>query len=216
MRSWTIVAAALALVACGTQEPEDLASAIESQPAATPSVDGQGHGAHGATVAANEPTGLSLYNLSSTWVDQHGRSRPLGSLGGRVQVVAMVYTHCGYACPRIIMDMKRIEGLLPDDAEVGFVLVSIDPERDTPGRLGRYAESVALEPDRWTLLTAPDPDILELAAVLGVRYRRTADGEFEHSNVITVLDPAGETAHRQLGLGQDPTATVAAIRPLLP
>ncbi|NIQ52455.1 MAG: SCO family protein, partial [Gammaproteobacteria bacterium] len=55
-------------------------------------------------------------------------------LAGRVRVVAMVYTSCAYACPRIMLDMKRIEAELGPEyrEDVGFVIVSIDPERDTP------------------------------------------------------------------------------------
>jgi protein SCO1 len=175
------------------------------------------HHASAPPPAPGTPTDHSVYNLESEWRDQHGAARPLGSLAGRVQVVAMVYTHCAHTCPRILMDMKRLEGELGAEAgeRVGFVLVSIDPERDTPERLRHFAEAVRLAPARWTLLSAPDDDVLELAAVLGVRYRRDGETEFSHSNVITVLDADGEIAYRQLGLGEDPTPALRTIRGLL-
>ena len=53
--------------------------------------------------------------------------------------------------------------------------------------------------------------IRELAALLGVKYRADGDGEFAHSNIITVLDEKGEIAHRRTGIGGDPAAALEAI-----
>lgn len=165
---------------------------------------------------ADAATDFSVYHAESVWTDQTGAERPLSSLAGRVQLVAMVYTNCAYACPRIMLDLKRIAGelgpVLADD--VGFVIVSIDPERDTPERLAAFASGSRLDTARWTLLTADEGDILELAALLGVQYRETRPGEWVHSNLITVLDRDGEVAHRQMGLGTDPAETLAVIRGL--
>lgn len=180
--------------------------------------DGHGHDghAHDGTardeLPADDPADFSIYHAESVWTDQHGEARPLGSLAGRVQVVGMVYTNCAHACPRMLLDMKRIEGELGGAADVGFVLVSIDPERDTPDQLAEFARGARLDPDRWTLLHGAEDDILELAALLGVQYRRMADGEFVHSNFLSVLDADGVIVHRQLGLGADPGPTLAVIR----
>ena len=164
-------------------------------------------------LAAGEPSDFSVYHVESVWTDQHGARRTLRSLEGRVQVVAMVYTSCAYACPRIMLDMKRIEAELgPEYADdVGFLIISIDPERDTPERLAGFARGSRLDPLRWTLLTGTDGDVRELAVLLGVQYRETAPGEWVHSNLITVLDRSGEIVHRQLGLGTDPAEALEAI-----
>lgn len=170
---------------------------------------------HTAMPADSAITSGSVYNLSGDWWDAHGDSAPLARLAGRPQVVAMVYTSCAQACPAIVTEMKRIEAALDDDADdVGFVLASMDPERDTPAKLAEFAQRANLDPERWTLLGAPDGDALELAAVLGVQYRRLPDGEFTHSNILTVLDATGEIAHRQSGIGEETAATVEAVRRL--
>ena len=166
-----------------------------------------------ATAAAVSPlpaSDLSVYQLESEWTDQHGRSRRLADLRGRPQAVAMVYTHCGSACPRIVGDLKRLEAEFP---ELGLVLVSIDSERDSPGRLHEFAQGSGLV-ERWTLLNGDDGVLMELAAVLGVRYRRVSETEFVHSNLITVLDATGNIAYRQEGLGQT-EGTIAALRQLV-
>ena len=169
--------------------------------------------------------GYSLYDLPSAWRDQRGAAVRLPSLAGRVRVVAMVYTSCHATCPLIVGDLKRIEASLPADRrdDVGFVLVSLDPARDTPGRLAEWAERTRLDPARWTLLNGDADAVRELAAALGVRYQPQAragggpDGgtDLAHTNVITVLDAAGAVAHQQLGLGAVAAGTVDAVRGLL-
>lgn len=172
-----------------------------------------GHGAHGGVdVAAQPATEFSVYDLDAQWHDQQGLPVKLRYLAGRPRLVALVYTSCAYACPRIMKDMKRIEGELRAAGEdAGFVLISIDPERDTPPRLLEYATSTRLDPNDWTLLTGTEDAVLELAALLGVRYRRISDTDFEHSNVITLLDAEGRIVHRQVGLGADPHAILEAL-----
>jgi protein SCO1 len=109
--------------------------------------------------------------------------------------------------------MKRIEAELRErGVQAGFVVVSIDPERDTPARLAAFAEATRLDPREWTLLTGSDDGVMELAALLGVRYRRVSDMDFEHSNVITLVDDEGRILYRQTGLGADPASLVAAAQ----
>ena len=184
-------------------------------PAAAPSV-----AAPSVTVASVDTADerWSLYDLPSAWRDQTGAALRLPALAGKVRVVAMVYTSCHATCPLIVADLKRIEASIPAarrDA-VGFVLVSLDPERDTPGRLAEWAARTQLDPSRWTLLAGDDGAVRELSAALGVRYQAQADGEVAHTNAITVLDAAGAVAHQQPGLGDPAGATVAAVRHLLP
>jgi protein SCO1 len=217
MGSW-IPLGALALLtvaACGTSEAagehgttEEVVAHEHGAPAA------HDHGAAMDEMPADEPADFSIYHSESVWTDQHGEPRPLASLAGRIQVVGMVYTSCGYACPRMILDMRRLGDELGDRDDVSFVLASIDPERDTPERLAEYAEGARLDPAQWTLLHGDEGDVLELAALLGVRYRKMANGEFIHSNLLTVLDRGGQIVHRQMGLGVDPAATLEAIRSL--
>jgi protein SCO1/2 len=134
-----------------------------------------------------------------------------------VQLVAMIYTNCSYACPRIIADLKRIENSLEayKREEVSIVLVSMDPARDTPEKLQQFAKANKLDPKRWVLLTSGQDNIRELAALLNMKYKTELDGEISHSNIITVLNPAGEILHQQEGLGIDPDETVKSIKGLL-
>jgi protein SCO1/2 len=172
-----------------------------------------GHADHGTGEPTADASEMSVYHLDAAWTDQHGAERTLSSLAGRPQALAMVYTHCSAACPQLVLDLMRLQAAAPEGS-LGLVLVSIDPARDTPERLGRFAAKVGLHPERWTLLTGSDADVRALAAVLGVQYRQTGQ-EFNHSNIISLLDADGVVAHRQEGLAADNTATVAALEKLL-
>lgn len=153
--------------------------------------------------------GMSIYQLDGVWQNQNGEQMALADLQGRPQLVALVYTHCAYACPLVVADMKQTEVA---DGSVGFVLVSIDPERDTPERLREFASGTRMG-SRWTLLAGGDDELLELAAVLGVRYRRVSETDFMHSNAIVLLDGDGNVVYRQEGYG-DTKGTLAALKAL--
>jgi protein SCO1/2 len=174
-----------------------------------------GHEGH-VDMAAGEPiSGHSLHHLKGQWTDQHGNTVQLANFSGKVVVLAMVYTHCDNACPRIIADMRRIRQQLPGQRDnLVFALASIDPQRDTVAHLKQFGEDTGLTEQGWRLLRADEDTCRELAAVLGVQYRRISDIDFAHSNMINVLGPDGVIAHQQIGLGISPDATVTAIEAL--
>src|SRR5512133_2653925 len=166
--------------------------------------DGATTAADAAAIESSAATAdrYSLYDLGSTWRDQQGRTRTLRSLRGRPQVVALIYTSCSTSCPLTVAEMKRVErATSAGGANVGFVLVTLDPGHDGVARLAAFATDRALSPDRWTLLTGRDDDVRELAAALSARYRRLSPTELAHSNALTVLDASGAVAYQSAGLG---------------
>ena len=171
-----------------------------------------------AAATPGHASDFSVYDLEAPWTDATGQSRPLGSLAGKVRVVAMTYTSCPHTCPMIVGEFKRLEAeMTPAEAgRVGFVLLSLDPERDTPARLTEYARMARLSPDGWTLLTSTDEQVRELAALLGIRYRREDTGEISHSNTWLVLDAQGHVIYRRDGLEGGPAEPLAQIRAALP
>lgn len=159
---------------------------------------------------------VSLYQLSSVWHDQNGREVSLESLRGKPRIVAMIFTNCTYACPRITADMQNIGTLLPADIrdKVGFVLFSMDPERDTPTALAAFAQKMELPSSHWTLLCSTEDNVQEMAAVLGVKYKKDEYGNFSHSNMITILNGEGEVIYKQEGLNQDAQEAVKTLEAL--
>ena len=175
--------------------------------------DHSGHASH-EELPAVAYSARSIYQLESTWTTASEQSLRLGHLQGKVRVLAMVYTTCESACPIIVSLMQLMEAALPLDLrpQVGFVLITMDPQRDTPGVLRAYSDKMQLDAISWSLLSGHPDDVMELAMVLGIRYKRDQSGGFIHSNLITVLNKAGEIVHRHEGLQQDMASTLEVIR----
>ena len=159
----------------------------------------------------------NVYDLDATWTNASGQAVAWQTLRGKPRVVTMFYSSCAYACPRITSDMKRVEQGLSDAEKdaVGFVMASFDTGVDTPEALSAFGATWSLDPARWTLLTGALGSVEDLAAVLGIRYRRELGGEFSHGNVIVVVDREGRIVHRKDGLGGDVTGVVGALHGLL-
>lgn len=203
---------ALSLVACGGAS--DAPDGDAPDPHAGHAHHDHAHHAE-APPAAPLPGG-SIYQIDASFTDQSGEAVRLADLAGRPTHIALVFTHCSNVCPRLVADIARIEDGLGERADdVRFVLLSIDPARDTPERLRAFADERGLDLKRWTLLRGDDRDVRMVAAALGVQYRAIADGDFAHSNLVTLLDARGVVVHRQEGLGAEPDAAVQATRALL-
>lgn len=196
--------------------------ACAPQSASTDKVDHSKHAAEEMdhsehmSLEAATPGDESVYQLESLWKTQTNEEVALKTFMGSPTVVAMIYSSCKNACPRIISDMKSIQATVEQShpKKVQFVLVSVDPEVDTPEKLAALAKKSDLD-QQWRLLQGKPDDVMELAAVLGVKYRKISDVDYAHSNLITVLNAEGEIKHREEGLGVDPQKTIAALNELL-
>lgn len=156
----------------------------------------------------------SIYQVNSNWKNQFGNDVNIGDLKGKTQVFAMIFANCTYACPIIANDMRRIEQSLSKEElkNVQFTIISIDPDRDIPERLKKFASDQDLNLSRFQLLTGARTDIDDIAALIGFRYKKENDGSFSHSNIITILNKDGEIIHQQVGLNQDITKTVEIVK----
>lgn len=154
---------------------------------------------------ATRPQGAaSIYQLPGNWTNQDGHAEPLEALKGKVQITAMIFTHCGYACPRMVDNMKAIENRLPPSvrAKTGFVLISFDSEQDTPAQLKSFANARQLD-GNWTLLHGSENQVRELSMLLQLQYEKLPGGNFNHSNIITILDSGGSILKQIEGLNPD-------------
>ncbi|MGH2642571.1 MAG: SCO family protein [Chitinophagaceae bacterium] len=155
----------------------------------------------------------SLYQVSGKWTNQDGKSINLNQLTGKVQVTAMIFTHCGYACPKIVDNMKAIEAKLPKNlkGKVDFLLISFDSKNDTTARLNQYATQQKLD-DHWTLLHGNPDEVRMLSMLLQIQYSPLQGGGFNHSSAITILDDNGAITNRFEGLDVDIDQAVSAVK----
>jgi protein SCO1 len=157
----------------------------------------------------------SMYQLPLGLTDQSGRTADWRTRRGKPQLVSMFYTSCQYICPLIVDSGKAVEkSLTPaQQHKLGILLVSMDPERDTPTALQSIVDKRHLDTTRWTLASPPLGDVRAAAGVLGIRYRQLADGEFNHTSALILLDADGRILARteQVGSRPDPEF-IAAVR----
>jgi protein SCO1/2 len=164
---------------------------------------------HSSAASSARARGPSLHGLRSVWTTDDGRSIRFSELRDRIRILALIFTSCPRACPTLVKQLQELERRLADE-KVEFVLVSIDPERDTIDVLKDYRRRMKLG-DRWTLLRGSAEDVRELAAVLGFGYGTDDTSQLVHSKQVTVLGPLGELLHQQPDLS-DPDRALDAIR----
>ena len=156
----------------------------------------------------------SIYQLTDTFQTQDHRSVTLSAFAGKPTVVGMIFTHCTYACPRLTSDIKNIESNLKDEGgKVNYLLVSFDTERDLPDTLKKYANGAGLD-ENWTLLHGDEEAVRTLSVLLNIQFVKDAEGNFSHSNIISVLDKNGVLNFQKEGLGADPAETIKAVKQL--
>ena len=163
--------------------------------------------------SSDEVSDLSIFNLTSTWTNQNGEDLQFEDLKGDVLVTVMIYTSCKAACPRLVADMRNIEERLSKKTKknVKMVLVSIDPNTDTPARLKEFAEENIMDKEPWLFLRSSEDNTREFAAVVAVNYKKISPIDFSHSNIITVFNDQGEMVFQQEGLGVNSDATIQNI-----
>lgn len=156
---------------------------------------------------------MSIYHLPGVWTNQDGQDFELEALRGKVLVMVMIYTSCKAACPRLIADMRRIEEVVPSEYgdDVQYIMVSIDPETDTPERLKEFAAENEMTDERWMFIRSSVANTREFASVLAVNYKRISPIDFSHSNIISVFNPEGEMVYQQEGLDVKHEKTIQSI-----
>jgi len=132
------------------------------------------------------------YGRTLELTDHAGRPRRLEDFRGKAVVLFFGFTHCPDVCPTTLADTAQALKLLGEDAQrVQVLMVTVDPERDTPEALAKY-------------VTAFDPRFLGLRGDLAATQRaakefkiyfekrKSGDGySVDHSGQSYVIDPQG-------------------------
>ncbi|MDE0299547.1 MAG: SCO family protein [Candidatus Poribacteria bacterium] len=95
--------------------------------------------------------------------DQNGGALSLADLEGKVWVADFIFTSCPTICPPMTDELRRLQDEFAAESELRFVSFSVDPERDTPAVLSRYAQSFGADHRRWSFLTGEKSSIYQLA-----------------------------------------------------
>ena len=98
-----------------------------------------------ASTAEPNRSAVSLFRYPWSWTDEQGHKVRFATWRGEPLVVTLMYTSCRRTCPETIRTMRTIFAIMNRDRRFAqFVLVTLDPENDTPERLREFKRSERL------------------------------------------------------------------------
>lgn len=129
---------------------------------------------------------------------------------GKITLMTMVFTHCPDICPMTTHNMHLIEQKLPDEIKnnVKFIVISFDPDRDTPSVLKKYAELREYDFNRWSLLSGDKQNTKEVMLKFDVKAiftdsTYTDAGELSyniiHTDRLSLIDQKGKLRNTYKG-----------------
>ena len=135
------------------------------------------------------------FGKSFELVDHYGQVRYLEDFRGKVTVVFFGFTHCPDVCPTNLAKLADVVGKLGDSArDVQVLLVTVDPERDTPEVLAGYV--TAFNPG-FVGLTGSVEQIATVAREFRIFYQKSEGPRpgmysVDHSAGTFILDQQGK------------------------
>lgn len=126
--------------------------------------------------------------------DTDGKMRSVKDFAGKAVVVFFGYTQCPDACPVTLTEIAQAKKLLgPDGDKVQGVLITVDPERDTPEILKAYVANFGTD---FVALRGTPEQTAAVAKDFKVFYKRVEGKQpgsyfMDHSAASYVYDPQG-------------------------
>ena len=129
-----------------------------------------------------------------TLIDVEGQPQSVTALTGRWTLMFFGYTFCPDICPTTLAELRQLNGLLgeEDRQRVQVVMVSVDPNRDTPQQLKQY---LGFFDAGYRGLTGPLGDIQALSGRVGIPFipgdESLPNYTVDHSGNLALLGPDG-------------------------
>ncbi len=158
-------------------------------------------------------------------IDQNGHSVVFpADFRDTVLLVAFIYTACPDICPLTTDRLLEMSKRIPKELPVRFVLITLDPQRDTPQQLRDYAALYQLDLKRWRLLTGTIATIDSLRSVMEIYavrspLKKLPDGTayyfINHTDALCLFDHRGRERQRYKGSEADVEKVVRDVQQLL-
>ncbi|HEX9396382.1 MAG TPA: SCO family protein [Burkholderiales bacterium] len=132
------------------------------------------------------------YGNTLELTDHTGKLRHLEDFRGKAVVLFFGFTQCPDVCPTTLAEIAGAVKKLGADADrVQVLLVTVDPERDTPKLLAEYV--TAFDP-RFLALRGDLPATQRVAKEFKIYFEKRKTGSsytIDHSAQSYVIDPQG-------------------------
>jgi protein SCO1/2 len=148
--------------------------------------------------------------------DQDGKLLALKALRGKVLAITFIFASCADTCPLLTATLAGVQDRLgaafgPD---IHFVSITVDPERDSPVMLKRYAEAHRAKSAGWSFLTGTPAEIREVTRAYGVYFKKTPRGDVDHTFLTSLVDRNGTLRVQYLGVRFNPEEMLRDLRTL--
>jgi protein SCO1 len=152
-----------------------------------------------------------------TLTNQDGKRVGLKDLRGKALAITFIFASCADTCPLLTAKMAGIQNKLGNafGPQVNFVSITVDPERDTPGMLKRYAEGYKANPAGWAFLTGTQAEIRQVAKRYGVYYKKTPRGDVDHTFLTSLVDQNGTLRVQYMGVKFNPDEMLRDLQSLM-
>ena len=171
MRYWIIAGITLAAFACNGPE----------QPKALPIIGN--HDIQGEDTIYHQIPDFAF-------IDQDSQVVTNATFDDKIYIADFFFTSCPTICPKVKKQMLRIYEKYKDEPRLMFLSHSIDPKRDTVGRLKTYSENLGVDTGRWRFVTGNKDEIYEIADdYMSIAVEDpNAPGGFDHSGWLLLVD----------------------------
>jgi protein SCO1/2 len=137
--------------------------------------------------------------------DQTSHPVRLSALRGEPVAVTFLYTRCpvATACPMTTAKFSKLSAMLAQKGFGKLLVITVDPEHDTPAVLADYAKKAGADPARWKFLTGDPKAVADAASSFGVLYYPD-HGQIVHGQAVAVVDPEGRLSSIYYGESWEP------------
>ena len=137
----------------------------------------------------------TLYHVIPKWsfFNQNGNSKSSKDFKNKVRLVDFFFTSCPTICPKMTVNMKKIQQLINTDCLNNIELLSftVDPLRDSVEKLKEYCTTYNVDSKNWNMLTGDQNSIYELGVngfLVPNQEDALAPGGFLHSEKMILID----------------------------
>ncbi len=122
-------------------------------------------------------------------IDQNGNEFESSNLQGKSALISFAYTSCPDVCPMLFGQYILVQEKLGERIgnDVDLIIITVDPERDTPSRLAQRTEAMG---GKWRFLSGERQTLERVWREFRVRVE--PEGDFVgHTGVTYLLRPDG-------------------------
>ncbi len=137
-------------------------------------------------------TGDTIYHIipNFSFTNQDSVEITNATFAGKIYIADFFFTSCPTICPKVKKQMMRLYEKYRNEDRLLLLSHTIDPKRDTVGKLHDFAARMGVSSDKWHFVTGDKDKIYEIADdyMSIAKENPDAPGGFDHSGWLLLID----------------------------